>query len=144
MRTSSTLSWMAPSSTLRLASGVQNCSPDHRDLDLDTVLFRQPESFRETILSRIREDALRPEARHVEIPEGQIREFKRRDELGREVTEFVSSDGKTTFIQMMARPRQIVRRIFGVDQIGNNSTRPVEKPRYMGRMPLRNGLPRSA
>ena len=34
---------------LRLASGVQNCSPDHRDLDLETVLFRQPASFRETI-----------------------------------------------------------------------------------------------
>ena len=32
---------------LRLAIGVQNCSPDHRDLDLETVLFRQPE-----ILSR--------------------------------------------------------------------------------------------
>ena len=123
---------------LRLASGVQNCSPDHRDLDLDTVLFRQPESFRETILSQIRQDALRPEARHVEIPEGQIREFKRRDESGREVTEFVSSDGKTTFIQMMARPRQIVRRTFGVDRIGNGSTRPVEKPRYMGA----NGLER--
>ena len=129
---------------LRLASGVQNCSPDHRDLDLDTVLFRQPASFRETILNQIRQDALKPTARHVEIPEGQIREFKRRDESGREVTEFVSSDGKTTFIQMMARPRQIVRRMFGVDRIGNNSTRPVEKPRYGGRMPLHNGLPRSA
>jgi hypothetical protein len=55
---------------LRLASGVQNCSPDHRDLDLDTVLFRQPESFRETILSQIRQDALKPTARHVEIPGG--------------------------------------------------------------------------
>ena len=129
---------------LRLASGVQNCSLDHRDLDLETVLFRQPASFRETILSQIRQDALRPEARHVEIPEGQIREFKRRDESGREVTEFVSSDGKTTFIQMMARPRQIVRRMFGVDRIGNGSTRPIEKPRYGGRMPLHNGLPRRA
>ena len=39
---------------LRLASGVQKCSPDHRDLDLETVLFRQPASFRETILSQIR------------------------------------------------------------------------------------------
>ena len=129
---------------LRLASGVQNCSPDHKDLDLDTVLFRQPESFRETILSQIRQDALRPEARHVEIPEGQIREFKRRDESGREVSEFVSSDGKTTFIQMMARPRQIVRRMFGVDRIGNGSKRPVEKPHNMGRMNLHRGFPRSA
>ena len=42
-------------------------SPDHRNLDLETVLFRQPEPFRETILSQIRQDALRPEARHVEI-----------------------------------------------------------------------------
>ena len=109
---------------LRLAIGVQNCSPDHKDLDLETVLFRQPASFRETILSQIRQDALRPEARHVEIPDGQIREFKRRDEGGREVTEFVSSDGKTTFIQMMARPRQIVRRMFGVDRIGNGSDSP--------------------
>jgi hypothetical protein len=113
---------------LRLASGVQACSPDHRDVDLETVLLRQPPSSRETILSQIRQDALRPEARHVGIADGEIREFKRRDESGREVTEFVSSDGKTTFIQMMARPRQIVRRMFGVDRIGNGSTRPVEKP----------------
>jgi hypothetical protein len=126
---------------LRLASGVQNCSPDHRDLDLETVLFRQPASFRETILSQIRQDALRPEARHVEIPEGQIREFKRRDQGGREVGEFISSDGRTTFIQMMARPRQIVRRMFGVDRIGSGATRPVEKPISMGRMAR---LPRSA
>jgi len=129
---------------LRLASGVQNCSPDYRNLDLETVLFRQPAPFRETILSQIRQDALRPEARRVEIPEGQIREFKRRDESGREVSEFISSDGRTTFIQMMARPRQIVRRMFGVDRIGSNSTRPVEKPISMGRMALRGGLPRNA
>jgi hypothetical protein len=129
---------------LRLASGVQNCSPDHRDLDLESVLFRQPQSFRETILSQIRQDALRPEVRHVGIPEGEIREFRRRDESGREVSEFVSSDGKKTFIQMMARPRQIVRRMFGVDRIGNGSTRPVEKPHNMGRMNLHRGFPRSA
>jgi hypothetical protein len=109
---------------LRLASGVQNCSPDHADLDLETVLFRQPPSFRETILSQIRQDALRPEARHVGIADGEIREFKRRDESGREVTEFASKNG-LTFIQQMARPRQIVRRMFGVDRIGNSSTMPV-------------------
>jgi hypothetical protein len=123
---------------------VQACSPDHRDVDLETVLLRQPPSSRETILSQIRQDALRPEARHVGIADGEIREFKRRDESGREVTEFVSSDGKTTFIQMMARPRQIVRRMFGVDRIGNGSTRPVEKPHNMGRMNLHRGFPRSA
>lgn len=128
---------------LRLASGVQNCSPDYRNLDLETVLFRQPAPFRETILSQIRQDALRPEARRVEIPEGQIREFKRRDQGGREVTEFVSRDG-TTFIHLMARPRQIVSRFFGRDRIGNFSTKPVEKPVYGGRMALHNGLPRSA
>jgi hypothetical protein len=131
---------------LRLASGVQNCSPDHRDLDLETVLFRQPQSFRETILSQIRQDALKPTARHVEIPEGEIRPFKRRDEDGREVTEFASRNGYTFIHEIAAQtsPRRIVKRIFGVDQIGNNSTRPVAKPRYMGRMPLRGGLPRSA
>jgi hypothetical protein len=129
---------------LRLASGVQNCSVDHRDLDLETVLFRQPASFRETILSQIRQDALKPTARHVEIADGEIREFVRKDEGGRTIHEFVSRDG-TTFIQQMARPRQIVRRMFGVDRIGNGSTRPIEKPRYGGgRMSLHNGLPRSA
>jgi hypothetical protein len=129
---------------LRLAKGVQNCSVDHRDLDLETVLSRQPAPFRETILNQIRQDALKPEAQHVDIAEGEIREFVRKDESGRERHEFVSSDGKTTFIQMMARPRQIVTRFFGRDRIGSFSTRPVEKPQYMGRMALRGGLPRNA
>jgi hypothetical protein len=131
---------------LRLASGVQNCSPDHRDLDLDTVLFRQPASFRETILSQIRQDALKPTARHVEIPEGEIREFKRRDESGREVTEFASRNGYTFIHKIAAEtsPRRIVRRMYGVDKVGSASTRPVEKPRYLGRMSLHNGFPRSA
>jgi hypothetical protein len=131
---------------LRLASGVQNCSVDHRDLDLETALFLQPESFRETILSQIRQDALKPTARHVEIPEGEIRPFKHRDENGREVTEFASRNGYTFIHEIAAQtsPRRIVKRIFGVDRIGNNSTRPVEKPRYGGRMPLYRGLPRSA
>jgi hypothetical protein len=117
---------------LRLASGVQTCSPDHRDLDLDTVLFRQPESFRETILSQIRQDALKPTARHFEIPEGEIREFKRRDESGREVTEFASKNGYTFIHKIAAEtsPRRIVRRMYGVDRVGSASTRPVEKPRY--------------
>jgi hypothetical protein len=131
---------------LRLASGVQNCSPDHADLDLETVLFRQPPSFRETILSQIRQDALRPEARHVGIADGEIREFKRRDESGREVTEFASKNGLTFIHQMMAQtsPRRVVRRMFGVDRIGNTSTAPVQKPVYGGRLSLRGGLPRSA
>jgi hypothetical protein len=128
---------------LRLASGVQACSADHRDLDLESVLFRQPAPFREAILTQIRADALKPEARITEIADGEIRGFKRRDESGREIEEFFSRDG-TTFIQQMARPRQIIRRMFGVDRIGPGNTRPVEKPRYSGRMPLHNGLPRSA
>ena len=125
---------------LRLASGVQNCSPDHRDLDLETVLFRQPASFRETILSQIRQDAIKPEARITEIGPGQIREFVRKDEGGRTIHEFASRDG-TTFIQQMARPRQIITQFFGRDRIGNFSAKPVEKPQYMGRMALRGGLP---
>ena len=131
---------------LRLAKGVQNCSPDHKDLDLETVLFRQPAPFRETILGQIRQDALKPIARITEIAEGEIRPFKRRDENGREITDFHSRNGYTFIHEIMAQrsPRRIVKRMYGVDQIGNNSTRPVEKPRYGGRMPLHNGLPRSA
>ncbi len=131
---------------LRLAKGVQNCSADHKDLDLDTVLFRQPASFRETILSQIRQDALKPTARHVEIGDEEIRPFKRRDENGREITEFASRNGYTFIHQIAAQtsPRRIVRRMYGVDRVGSASTRPVEKPRYGGRMPLHNGLPRSA
>jgi hypothetical protein len=79
----------------------------------------------------------------VEIADGEIREFVRKDEGGRTIHEFVSRDG-TTFIQQMARPRQLIRRMYGVDRIGPGNTRPVEKPQYMGRMALRGGLPRSA
>jgi hypothetical protein len=131
---------------LRLASGVQACSADHKDLDLESVLLRQPAPFRETILSQIRQEALKPQARITEIAEGEIRPFKRRDENGREITDFHSRNGYTFIHEIMAQksPRRIVKRMYGVDQIGNNSTRPVEKPRYMGRMALRGGLPRSA
>jgi hypothetical protein len=75
------------------------------------------------------------------VPPGEIKEIVKRDEGGRKVHEFVSSDGKTTFIQAMARPRQIVSRFFGRDRIGSTSAMPVEKPRYSGRMNLRGGLP---
>lgn len=131
---------------LRLASGVQNCSPDHKDLDLDTALLRQPAAFRETILSQIRQDALRPEARHVEIGPGEIREFVRKDEGGRTVHEFASRNGFTFIHEIAAAtsPRRIVRKMFGVDRVGPGNARPIEKPTYGGRMALHNGLPRSA
>jgi hypothetical protein len=127
----------------RLASGVQNCSPDHKDLDLEAVLYRQPASFRETILSQIRQDALRPEARHIEIPEGQIRAFKRKDENGREITEFTSKNGYTFVHEIMAAtsPRRVIAKMFGVDRIGP-LPRLVERPHNMGRMNLHHGLPR--
>jgi hypothetical protein len=108
---------------LRLASGVQNCSPDLRDLDLESTLLRQPASFRDTVLSQIRADALKPTARHVEIPEGEIREFVRKDEGGRTIHEFVSRDG-TTFIQQMARPRQIVSWIYNKMKPGDSNRTP--------------------
>ena len=93
---------------------------------------------------QIKADALSPESHRADVPPGEIKEIVKRDESGRERREFISSDGRTTFIQMMARPRQIVRRMFGVDRIGSASTRPVEKPTYAGRMALRGGLPRNA
>ena len=128
---------------LRLASGVQNCSPEHKDLDLEAVLLRQPPAFRETILNQIRQDALRPEARHVEIPEGQIREFVHKDQGGRTVHEFASKNGFTFIHEIMNAtvPRRIISRMFGVDRIGG-PPRPVERPHNMGRMHLSNGLPR--
>ena len=91
---------------------------------------------------QIKADALSPKSYRADVPPGEIKEIVKRDESGRERREFISSDGRTTFIQMMARPRQIVRRMFGVDRIGNGSTRPVEKPISMGRMALNRGLPR--
>jgi hypothetical protein len=72
---------------LRLASGVQNCSPDHKDLDLDTTFIHE--------------------------------------------------------IMAATAPRRIIRRMFGVDRIGDGSARPVEKPHNMGRMNLHHGLPRT-
>jgi hypothetical protein len=92
----------------------------------------------------IKADALSPESHKADVPPGEIKEIVKKDVSGRERHEFVSSDGKTTFIQSMARPRQIVRRMFGVDRIGNTSTAPVQKPVYGGRLSLRGGLPRSA
>jgi hypothetical protein len=91
----------------------------------------------------IKADALSPESYRADVPAGEIKEIVKRDESGRERHEFVSSDGKTTFIQMMARPRQIVSRFFGRDRIGNFAAKPVEKPAYAGRMALRGGLPRT-
>ena len=91
---------------------------------------------------QIKADALDPASHRADVPAGTIKEIVKRDESGRERREFISSDGRTTFIQMMARPRQIVRRMFGVDRIGNGATTPVQKPISMGRMALRNGLPR--
>jgi hypothetical protein len=93
---------------------------------------------------QIKADALSPDSYRADVPPGEIKEIVKKDMSGRETREFVSSDGKTTFIQMMARPRQIVRRMFGVDKVGSFTTRPVEKPSYGGRMPLHNGLPRRA
>lgn len=128
---------------IRLASGVQNCSPDHKDLDLDTVLYRQPASFRETILNQIRQDALHPQARHVEIPDNQIREFVHKDQGGRTVHEFASKNGFTFIHEIMAAtsPRRIVAKMLGVDKIGG-PPRPVERPQNMGRMNLHHGFPR--
>jgi hypothetical protein len=123
-----------------LRDHLQKYSPEYRAVDLNHV----PPNMLENVATKIVADALSPVSHSFDVPAGQIKEIVRKDESGRERHEFVSSDGRTTFIQMMARPRQIVTRFFGRDRIGNFATTPIEKPRYGGRMPLHNGLPRSA
>jgi hypothetical protein len=70
-----------------------------------------------------------------------IKEIKTKDITGRDKFEFVSGDPKTTFISLMARPRQIIGRMLGVDRVGGPS-QPVENPERMGRMHMRQGFPR--
>ena len=119
-----------------LRDHLQKYSPEYRAVDLNHV----PPNMLENVATKIVADALLPVSHSFDVPAGQIKEIVRRDEGGRRIHEFVSSDG-TTFIQQMARPRQIVSRFFGRDRIGSASTRPVEKPVYAGRMALRGGLP---
>ena len=132
----------------RLIAGLAPYSKDPDVAKFDFLDKRNPNHVPDFALRRIADsikaDALSPESHRADVPPGEIKEIVKRDESGRERHEFVSSDGRTTFIQMMARPRQIVTRFFGRDRIGSFSTRPVEKPVYGSRMPLRGGLPRSA
>jgi hypothetical protein len=103
---------------------------------------------------QIKADALDPASHKADVPAGQIKEIIKRDEGGRKVHEFVSSDHHTTFIndtgpnslvaQGVIGARRVVSRFFGRDRVGNISTAPVQKPVYAGRMSLRGGLPRSA
>jgi hypothetical protein len=135
----------------RLLAGLAPYSKDPDVAKFDFLDKRSPNHVPDFALPRyadsIKADALDPASHRADVPPGQIKEIVRRDMSGRETHEFVNGDGRTTFIHEIAAqtsPRRIVRRMYGVDVIGNNSTRPVEKPRYMGRMALRGGLPRSA
>jgi hypothetical protein len=121
-----------------LRDHLQKYSPEYRSVDLNHV----PSNMLENVATKIVADALSPVSHSFDVPDGTIKEIVKRDEGGRKVHEFISGDGRTTFIQQMARPRQIVTRFFGRDRIGSFSTRPVEKPTYMGRQALRGGLPR--
>lgn len=135
---------------IRLGSMMQEYSPEWKGANLHEA----PSFMLDKVLGEIRADALKPTSHTADIPPGVIREFIKRDESGRERHEFVSSDQKTTFIndvgpnslvaQGVIGARRVVSRFFGRDRVGNISTAtPVEKPRYAGRMPLHNGLPRS-
>ena len=96
-----------------------------RTLTLRPFYSAKPAAFRETILSQIRADALRPTARHLEIADGEIRPFKRRDENGARISEFASSDDNVDLHprnRWRKRPLvSIVRRMYGVDRIGSGS-----------------------
>lgn len=130
----------------RLLAGL---TPYSKDPDVAKLDFTTPSGVPDWAVKnyagQIKADALDPASHRADVPAGQIKEIVRKDPCGRERHEFVSSDGLTTFIHEIAAatsPRRIVRRMFGVDRIGNGSTRPVEKPISMGRMALRSGLPR--
>ena len=120
-----------------LRDHLQKYSPEYRAVDLNHV----PSNMLENVATKIVADALSPVSHSFDVPDGTIKEVIKTGADGRKTHEFVSGDGKTTFIQQMARPRQIVTRFFGRDRIGSFSTRPVEKPAYGGRMALRGGLP---
>jgi hypothetical protein len=135
----------------RLLAGL---TPYSRDPDVAKFNFTDskdlnwvPDWAVKNFADSIKSDALSPESHKADVPPGEIKEIVKRDDGGRKVHEFVSGDGRTTFIhQMMAQtsPRRVVSRFFGRDRVGNISTAPVEKPTYGGRMSLRGGLPRSA
>jgi hypothetical protein len=123
------------------------CGPHSKDPDVQKFDFldkRSPNHVADFALpgyaDQIKADALSPESHKADVPAGEIKEIVKRDEGGRKVHEFVSSDGKTTFIPQMMRPRLIISKMLGVDRIGG-PPRPVEKPHNMGRM---GRLPRSA
>jgi hypothetical protein len=133
----------------RLLAGLAPYAKDPDVAKFDFLDKQSPNHVPDFALPRyadqIKADALDPESHKADVPAGTIKQITHKDQSGRERHEFVSSDGKTTFIQGMARPRQIVRRMFGVDRVGNISTAtPVQKPAYGGRISLRGGLPRSA
>jgi hypothetical protein len=63
---------------------------------------------------QIKADALSPASHKVDVPPGEIKEIVKRDEGGRKVHEFVSGDGRTTFIHQIVAarsPRQILTRL---------------------------------
>jgi hypothetical protein len=134
-----------------LLAGLQNYSKDPDVAKFNFTEKSGPNGVPDWAVARyadsIKADALDPESHKADVPPGTIKEIVKRDQSGRERHEFVSSDGKTTFItEIMAAtsPRRIVRKMFGVDRIGNGSTMPVEKPQSMGRMPLFRGFPRTS
>jgi hypothetical protein len=133
----------------RLLAGLAPYSKDPDVAKFDFTASNGPNAVPDWAVKnyadQIKADALDSASHRADVPAGQIKEIVKKDMSGRTTHEFVSSDGLTTFIHEIAAatsPRRIVRRMFGVDRIGNGSTRPVEKPISMGRMALRSGLPR--
>jgi hypothetical protein len=136
----------------RLLAGLTRYSKDPDVAKIDFTAASGPSGVPNWAVvkyaDQIKADALDPASHRADVPDGQIKQITRRDQSGRETHEFVSGDGRTTFIhQIMAQtsPRRVVSRFFGRDRVGNISTAtPVQKPTYGGRMPLSGGLPRSA
>jgi hypothetical protein len=122
----------------RLLTGLQVYHPEFKDIDLHSA----PQIVMNNFEKEIMQAALSPNSHKADVPPGVIKEIRMKDPVtGRDRFEFVSSDANTTFIHLMARPRQIIARMLGVDRIGG-PLNPVENPERMGRMPLRGGFPR--
>jgi hypothetical protein len=135
---------------IRLASAMQEYSPEWKSVNLHEA----PSFMVDKVLGEIRADALKSTSHKADIPPGVIKEIVRRDESGRDRHEFISSDQKTTFISDMTEAKrrgwtaavgnQFIRILDYMNGVMPTTPRNMAvKPQNMGRMPLRNGLPRA-
>jgi hypothetical protein len=92
----------------RLLTNLQRYT---KDKDLAGDLYELNDYYVERLGRQIRQDAMDPESRKTDIPDGQIKEIVRRDPItGRMTHEFISSNPRTTFIHAISaiNPRRVL------------------------------------